>query len=295
MKRIFSKRLRYLTLSLAALLVSCANILSSGQNTDSASSVQYSFELALGTGNWTEAITLYANLTASQQASRSNLYRLASAQAGRCGLNSVRLADLIVNGSSGLPLELIFPIFSNKAAAAALAAYDDCVDAVSTLSIIGTTADLRNADENVLMILVELAKISAIVAYRGDTTPQDGSVDATFTPCEDLNGAVAYGNLVTADQDQIAYAIGNLSDSFDNLPSTIPFVSDFRNGFSTICTAIALTGNDVCGLRSGGTVTVGLRRAARAIISEGTLIGYNRPLPSAAGSNIVTTYAGCVP
>lgn len=292
MKPYFLLWLRRLSLVLAAFLVSCGNILSSGQNSDASSAVQYSFELALGTGKWNEAITHYGELTATQQATRINVFRLASALAGRCGLNTVRLADLIANGTGALPLGRIYSMFSNKSAASALSAYNDCVDSVSTLATLGATADLRSADENVLMILVELAKISALAAYRGDTTPQDGSVDATFNPCEDAD---AYGNLTVSDQNQIAYAIGNIKDSFDQLPTTIPFVKDFRTTFNTICTTLAGAGTDLCGVRSTTTMTAGLRLAARAIIAEGSVFGYNRPTPAASGSDIAVTYLACNP
>ena len=273
--------------------LSCGNVLSSGQVPTSDSALLFSFQMNLATGKWTAAIDDFAKMSSEQQNTRINQYYLASAYLGRCGMNTVSAADLISNGTSGRPLARLMGLFGNKAAATLTTSLADCDQAQSILTTLGSNGTNRTADENVLMILTQLSKITIITARRGDQSPVDGILDSTFNPCQASQGGLTSGT-ATSDQETLVYAIAIVKQSFDALPSTISFVSSFKSTFNTSCAAVNLaSGQDVCAAVPPASVTAAMRRAIRALLYEGASIGFDRPAPAATGSNIAVTWATC--
>ncbi len=127
---------------------------------------------------WDEAITAIQATSTATQAKRETKATLASAYAGKCGLNLIQMADQIANaGSSALFAVLLLALRNADATAIA-----NCQLAETTLLSINSTAASRTADENTLLAFVGFAKIGAILSVYGDTD-DDGTVQPAFNPC----------------------------------------------------------------------------------------------------------------
>jgi len=145
---------------------------------------------------WTAAITTLNTLSPATLASRSVQVLMATAFAGRGGLNLLSLSQTLQN-SSGLPLFLVlmkaFPGATNANIA-------DEETAEGIMQGISLQAVNRTTDENVFMVFLEMAKLGDILSARADTNA-DGAVDATFDQC--LGTSIA-------DVNQVASALGNI-------------------------------------------------------------------------------------
>lgn len=185
--RTTAQRVRFITMlfkssmliGIAGLCVSCSkNVFSEGGKKDTDEALLFEAQRQMNTSNWSSAITLIGKMSSVGLASRSTKAALASAYAGRCGLNLIQMADKVSNaGSSGL-----FSIFLNALKGATAASIADCQTAEATLISISASAAARTADENVMLAFVEFTKIGAVLALFGDTNV-DGTVDPAFDSC----------------------------------------------------------------------------------------------------------------
>lgn len=128
--------------------------------------------------NWTQAITLIGQMSSTGQADRGTKAALASAYAGRCGLNLITLADRLANAGS----TNIFTIFMTSFTGATASTITDCSQAETTLQSISTTPASRTADENVMLAFIGFSKIGAILSTYADTN-HDGTADPGFNSC----------------------------------------------------------------------------------------------------------------
>ncbi len=127
---------------------------------------------------WAEAITAIQATSTAMQAKRETKATLASAYAGKCGLNLIQMADRISSAGSAA----LFPILLTALRTADAAAITSCQLAETTLLSISTSAASRTADENTLLAFVGFAKIGAVLALYADTD-DDGSAQVAFNPC----------------------------------------------------------------------------------------------------------------
>ena len=128
--------------------------------------------------SWAEAIALINRMSPDGQANRSTKVTLASAYAGKCGLNLIRLADQI-SSSAG---QNFFALLLSGLRGATAGSVSDCILAESTIQSISTLPASRTADENVMLAFVGFAKIGAVLATYADTDG-DGSADPGFDSC----------------------------------------------------------------------------------------------------------------
>lgn len=148
---------------------------------------------------WTAAIATLQTLSPGTLASRSVQVLLATAFAGRGGLNLLSLSNTLQN-TAGLPL---FVVLMKAFPGATNANIADEITAEGIMQGVGAMAANRTTDENVFMVFMEMAKLGDILSARADTL-NDGVVDPAFDACVDTS---------IADVNQVASALGNIIDS----------------------------------------------------------------------------------
>lgn len=168
-----------LTIISFSLLLACgqnAFLESAKKDTDPA--LLFEARKKMNTASWTEAIDLINQMSATGLAQRETKVVLASAYAGQCGLNLIRLADQIAN-SAGVNF---FAVLLNSQRTATAASITACQNAESTLASISALASDRTTDENTMMAFIGFTKIGAVLATYADTD-DDGTADVGFDSC----------------------------------------------------------------------------------------------------------------
>jgi hypothetical protein len=128
---------------------------------------------------WTAAINTILKMSAAGLSDRSAKVALASAYAGRCGLNLIRFADQLSSaGSSGL-----FALFLSALKTATTSSVADCISAEQSLISISSDPALRTVDENLMLSFIGFAKMGAILASYADLD-DDGTADSGFDACD---------------------------------------------------------------------------------------------------------------
>jgi len=260
--------------------LSCANLFSELSEKDSDKAKLYDAKRFLDQSKWTEAITKIQSLSATYAARRDVKALLASAYAGRCGIDMLNLINAI---SSAQPSEKLFTTLFNAMASATAAEIDDCAEAEEALNSIGVVAD-RTVDENLLMTFVEFGKIGAILNVVADTN-DDNTLDPAFDACNDtllkIDDAAA-GNKANANQlvAALATAITSLQQTGSTIAQTD--LSDLQG----VCNPGAAQYN-ICTATDAASVTTDQRKAIRAITNanEVGLVIINADTP--------TVLAGC--
>lgn len=133
----------------------------------------------LNAQNWSAAIDTLGTLSSGALAARDVQLTLASAYAGRCGLNFITKIDALVNNASGNLFAQLLGIYRSATATQV----QDCVTAESTVLQLAQTATARTSDENLFLSMVELAKVGSIFGEFADLN-SDGSVDVGFDACD---------------------------------------------------------------------------------------------------------------
>lgn len=165
----------------------CVSSLSCGQNAflesakrDTDAALLFEAKKQMNGSQWTAAIDTLLRMSPTGRAERSAKTALASAYAGRCGLNLIRLADQLSNssGSSGL-----FALFMTAMQSATTSSIADCVEAEEVLRSISADPASRSVDENSMLSFVEFSKMGAILSTYADTN-DDGTADPSFDACD---------------------------------------------------------------------------------------------------------------
>jgi hypothetical protein len=165
----------------------CVSSLSCGQNAflesakrDTDAALLFEAKKQMNGSQWTAAIDTLLRMSPTGRAERSAKTALASAYAGRCGLNLIRLADQLSNssGSSGL-----FALFMTTMQSATTSSIADCVEAEEVLRSISADPASRSVDENLMLSFVEFSKMGAILSTYADTN-DDGTADPSFDACD---------------------------------------------------------------------------------------------------------------
>lgn len=168
------------SLSAILILVSCSqNALLESAKRDTDAALLFEAKKKMNGALWSDAINMIARMSAGGQAERSTKVTLASAYAGRCGLDLLRLADQI-SSSSGTNF---FSILGSSMRAATAPSITDCVAAETTLLSISTNPATLTPDENMMMSFIGFSKIGAILATYADLD-NDGSADVGFDACD---------------------------------------------------------------------------------------------------------------
>lgn len=268
-----------------ALLSSCSNVLSGSADPSANAARYFQAQIYASNGKWTEAIAEIAKLTSDYSSLREVQVLLASAYAGRCGLNMISLSQTLANTTNR-----IFPTLFTALPLAKSTAVTDCQAAEDILNSVAA-AGARTVSENLLMMFIGLTKIGVIISNLGDTN-LDGVLDAAFLPCNVATGLTVMPKLSA---NRVATAIGNIYTSavaIGNQGSTV--VTNLASGLAVLCAALQVAGGsanyNVCTATAVGSVIQEQRQSARALLAEDVSIGLSRP-----GGNISAILPACVP
>lgn len=265
-----------LVMLLGLLNASCANVFQEMADKESDKAKLYSARLKLDKSDWGGAIDLLNSLSTTFQARRDVKALLASAYAGRCGLDFIDLSDKIQNAGATSFFPILLTAFRGKTSTNLA----DCLLAETTLNSIGATPSARDANENLLMAFVAMAKIGVILAERADGDA-DGVVDATFRPChtDGTTGTTQLPNGPALPYNDATELVTGLSQFMLNLAA----VGSGDAGGSTFdeiqafCDLLADPpfSVDICSTTDRTAVTATQRRAIRAALSDNSGFGFS--------------------
>jgi len=170
----------FLALAVAAGTSCSQNILSTfaDKNTDAAKYIEA--QKLIDAQNYDDAISVLMSASNEFQADRKFKSLLASAYAGRAGLNFLDLIESFQDASGVTLFSLLMPSFHSADLAALTSKVGDLDQAADTLKSINSDPAQRNQDENILMILVSFAKIGYILNTYTDAD-HNGALDGSFT------------------------------------------------------------------------------------------------------------------
>lgn len=168
-------------LATSFFISSCKNMFGELAQTDTDAAIFYDAKLAANTKDYDSAIALVGELSSGYAAQREVQVFLASAYAGRCGMDYLSIADAFIhNTASDTPMEIALKQMKGSTSEA------DCKTAESILRAISPAGDgimSDNLDDAFLMAFVGIAKVGAILERLADTSDHDGVVDAGFDSC----------------------------------------------------------------------------------------------------------------
>jgi hypothetical protein len=249
---------------MCVFLLSCSNLFSDLSEKDSNKAKLYDARRLLDQSKWTEAIEKLNSLSTSYLLRRDVRALLASAYAGRCGIDMLNLINSITNADSN---EKLFVTLLKTMANSALTNIDDCILAETTLNGIGTETE-RTVDENLLMTFVEFGKIGAILNYRADLDDDNNfsstGGDSGFDACD--NGDLPQNDTGSdkASASQLVASFAILILSLQASGSTI--ASQDLSDLTAIC-AQGGGANDICSATDASSVTDDQRKTIRSIIT----------------------------
>lgn len=239
--------------SLFFLTASCTNIFYEAADKNSDAAKLFDARKLIDSGDWTSAITKINSMSVSAREQRDVKALLASAYAGRCGLDVLTM----INNMQATTSYTFFQILMRSIRGATATNVADCVLAETTMKTISTSSSSRTTDENLLMAFVGFAKIGAILSANADTD-SDGTVDAGFNPCTALDDTEA-AELVTG----LANAITSLNSANSSIGS------DEMTDINSICAAATTAGFDFCSLTDTSQVDTQAERAGmRGLVHE---------------------------
>lgn len=220
---------------------------------------------------WTEAIDKLNELSPDFLAKRENQFTLASAYAGRCGLDFVNLANNFLENTSSRAFQIIFGVFPSSTTAE----INDCKQAETIIRAVTDNPAQRTDNENILMAFVGFAKIGAVLNTYADLD-QDKDVD--IAPDPDPFDACDANDLANADAAEVSTGIALAKESLEAV--TAPIAQDQLAAIQTVCTSLAAippagTYDDICTEKDPANITGSavLLSAIRKLIAENTTIG----------------------
>ncbi|MBC7465101.1 MAG: hypothetical protein H7256_03850 [Bdellovibrio sp.] len=228
------------------------NVFKDSAATDSDQSLLVDAKQAVNAFDYQTAIDIITlKMTATGQAQVSTKDVLASAYAGKCGLNFVLYLNSLSHATSGTAFKLMMTPFVGIAADPA-----SCLQSLTTLQAIGTTAQ-RTSNENAFAAVVGMSLMGSEVRTSVDITPTNG------------NGTVE-GNVCAMTDNQIDFVIlglGNMIQNFSYL--TVGQLGSSSqvsiNDLITICTSIP--GVTSCSITDPTAITAPLRVAIRNLLN----------------------------
>ena len=219
--------------------------------------------------DWTGAIEMIGAMSASARAKRETKLSLASFYAGRCGLDLIQMANDIKDGLTATAR--IFPVLSQTMPGSVIADADDCETAELTIQSISETATQRTSDENIVMALIEFAKIGAVLVSSGVDANADGAIDTNHATTCALT-AVPSGQTVSPVQ-RLGAAITNVVASLSASGTSIG--ADAVNNIEEMCDDLeASVGAGFCEQYKPENFT-GVEAKAIASLIQSNEIGFN--------------------
>ena len=135
---------------------------------------------AMNDRDYTRALTKLLATTETYQARREVILAIASAYAGRCGLDVLALTQAIVNA----PTQRLFPLLLGAFKGATTGQIADCGQAQTWVRKLapGDNFALLTADESLFLAVASIARVGAILSTFADLD-LNGVVDPSFDAC----------------------------------------------------------------------------------------------------------------
>ena len=223
--------------------------------------LMYSAQKSIDKGDYDAALTDIALLSTTKRNSHDGRVIEATAYAGKCSLNFVRMAKAIADDISSKKLmEILLDEMKAKTS------YADCATAESKMT--GVASAEMTTNDYLFLAFVEFAKIGAILAADSAADANDdGTVDTgTFDSCTDLSDTEA-NEIGTA----INIAINSISSSGVAVGGTM--TTTISNLCDTI-EAVPPGDKSPCGITSTSGFTDDHRKAIRTLVKSNE-IGLN--------------------
>jgi hypothetical protein len=151
----------------------CSNAFKELSNQTSDDALLFQAQQEINLRQWSNAINTILSTSPASQSKRESKYQLASAYAGRCGLD---LVSMSMELTDSLGANNLLPALLGIMRTSTAANLDDCKLAEETVLSIHVSAAQRTEDENILLAFIEFAKIGTALASSGIDSNDDGAL-----------------------------------------------------------------------------------------------------------------------
>jgi hypothetical protein len=191
------------------VFVGCSgNVLSGFASTDTDAALIYQAKQAINAQNYQEAINIITlQVSSSGQTLVEARETLASAYAGKCGLNFINYTESLSNAVGGSAFQLMsFPFIGETVDP------DSCLLSAQTMDLIGPTVS-RNIDQNTFTAIVGMVMLGSATRQYTDDNPigGDGTQDAPNISCGLTNSQI----------DKIVLGYAYVAQNFTALSSSV--------------------------------------------------------------------------
>ncbi len=249
---------RWLFLFLMVCLISCTK-------KDTNESILFEVQNNIDHSRWSQAIDDFPKLTPDVLGQRSTKNLLASAYAGRCGLNYVKLVTDLLNIDNTRLFLFLMQTFAHST----LSQMADCIAAESIIQTLGATPDLRSLDENLFLVFLSFTKIGTILNLRAETLGGPNP-DPSFNSC-------STSSLTDQDAAQIVTALGHAAATLTYIASTTSIGLAQAITLQTVCGVLSQapipSSFNFCGVTDTASVTSDQLKGIRSMIGENQYVG----------------------
>lgn len=289
------------TFMILLLTTSCAkNAFTEFSSISSDDALYEDAKKALNSADYSTAITKILSTSATFQASSGVQTTLASAYAGKCGLDLMAISSGITQTTSSSMFGLMMNLVKNTTVSPM-----DCTRAQHIMQSFGNFSH-RTSDQNLFLAFLGLVKVGSYLKAKADTN-SDGLQDSvsiicnktTFTMMDsDANGTVSGAEatasldaqgLVTKDMENIITGFGLVIENLTAISATIAgsSISTSITAINDSCTTLGTS----CSITDETLVTPTTAAAFRILINHATLgIG-----TCAASTSDPVAMAACCP
>jgi hypothetical protein len=228
-------RIVFLMVLMTSLGSGCQNALSEFANRESDPALIFEAEKRMNGREWAKALELLDKVSTSGR-TRKYLQTKAAAHAGLCGLELVSLVQDIGNGVGGpAVVPMMLSIYKGNGSVQLQA----CKDAEAQIIAISAGVAGRTVDENIMMLLIGMAKIGTIMSADDNIDANDdGTKDATLSSCASLTDSDishfgwSFVNVVNSLEAVIA--AGVQLDGFGNVSSVKATLIGFNSALASL-------------------------------------------------------------
>ncbi|MCC2678706.1 MAG: hypothetical protein K0R29_1282 [Pseudobdellovibrio sp.] len=220
------------------------------KNTDEA--LLYDAQKAVNNRDYDTAIDIINNqLGGSARVTTEAREILASAYAGKCGLNFLEFVDGLANATAGTAFQLASSPFVGTAVDSAY-----CLQSLQTIDLIGTNAE-RTVDQNAFAAVVGMVLMGSATRLYTDNTPVDGdgTPDAPDISCSLTDNQV----------DLVVLGYGYMSSNFSALGSQLGDSSG--DTFSDSIAACESVAGSACQITDQSDITPQIRDTMRDLLN----------------------------
>lgn len=261
----------FLKMFLIFLLSSCSNVLKDVASNDKDTELLIEAKANINALSYQAAIdTLTLKVSAGSKTKIEFRETLASAYAGKCGLNFATFVNSLSTASAGSAFTLVLKPFVGLVVDPA-----SCVLALNTMELIGTT-QTRTTNQNAFTSIVGMSLMGTQTQVSADKVPVNGDGVADQNLCA-LSDAVI---------DNIIIGFGFMSKNFSAL-STAQLGSSSQTSINdsiTQCTAVA---GATCQITNPADITAPVRDTMRDLLNTieyglGNVVTAGNPVAIAA-------------